>query len=270
MKRTSQLISFLMLMSQVCFLQAQPAARLEDHFYRKFVMNRIDLQEKINKPLIYIPNIQSPNQAGTYQGIVRSLLTGLEQGEYVAYNPDNLSQVLNAQEVLSRFLEFENGLTGNFEGDYESDFPDFPEYPVEEDSNIASQQSGQQQSFSDVDLGNCESVLQFAEQRIFDKVQGEMVYKIDHFQLIWVDPTGSLPEKVLACFRYPDVQTRLESTPWVNRFNDAETRNIREAFELRMFHSYVINLGGEGVRSLGEAEYRRLQLVEYEHHLWNY
>ena len=108
------------------------------------------------------------------------------------------------------------------------------------------------------------------EDRIFDKNRGEMVYRYDYFQLIWTDPGETLPEKELCVFRYADVSETLDEVVWINRHNDAERRSIKEIFDLRLFNSFIINVSGSGVTSLPEAERRRQQLVEYEHHLWNY
>jgi len=115
-----------------------------------------------------------------------------------------------------------------------------------------------------------ERVIHFVEDRIFDKNRSDMVYDIQFIEIVWVDPNETLPERVLCTFRYEDVVETLASTQWKNRFNDAEYKNMREVFELRMFHSYIINLSGEGIVTLDEAEYRRQQLVEFEHHLWSY
>ena len=56
-------------------------------------------------------------------------------------------------------------------------------------------------------------------------------------------------------------KTRGSGTPMIN---------MREIFELRLFSSYIINVSGRGVRTLAEADFRRNQLVEFEHHLWCY
>ena len=120
------------------------------------------------------------------------------------------------------------------------------------------------------ELAPYEQVIQLVEDRIFDKVRSEVVYRPEWFQLIWTDLGETLPEKYLVCFKYTDVAESLEDLSWHNRFNDADSRNMREVFEMRMFHSYLIEVSGMGIGSLAEAEYRRQQLVEFEHHLWSY
>lgn len=115
-----------------------------------------------------------------------------------------------------------------------------------------------------------ETALEFIEDRIFDKNRSDMIYDIQFLRLVWVDPGETLPDKNFVCFRYADVLETLEDTQWKNKFNDAEYRNMREIFELRLFSSYIINVSGRGVRTLAESDFRRNQLVEFEHHLWCY
>ena len=70
--------------------------------------------------------------------------------------------------------------------------------------------------------------------------------------------------------RDSDVLDVLENTAWVNKYNDAETRNLREVFELRLFNSFVTNVSGRGIPTLANSQYRTNQLTEFEHNLWQY
>ena len=50
-------------------------------------------------------------------------------------------------------------------------------------------------------------------------------------------------------------------------------QKMREIFGLRITNtvlSYIINVSGNGVNSLAEAEFRRQELVKYEHQLWHF
>ena len=114
-----------------------------------------------------------------------------------------------------------------------------------------------------------EQVVQVVEDWIFDKNRGEMIYRPLFIQVVWSDPMEVLPEKFVAVFKYEDVQDVLDQTPYPNRFNDAETRSLREIFELRLYHAYVTEISGYGVYSLEEAKRRHDALVEFEHHLWS-
>lgn len=267
--------------SQDCFAQ-----RTEDHFMRRRVVNRIDLEEKINFPLIRQEiGYQDERSEFVYrEGIVKALLSGLEKGTYVAYDPDNYREAWSAQEVEDRILEFENAYNqgsdipdwemenetsgiDEFEGDdwvedewVTDDFETGNDFPDESIANGGDQE---------VDLANFEMVLQFVEDWIYDKKLSDVVYDIQYVEILWVDPSGALPEKVLAVFKWDDIAETLDQTQWINRFNSAQNMSVKQLFDLRIFHSYFIDVSGEGMNSLEEAEKWRQRMVEFESHLYS-
>lgn len=291
------LISFLC----VCFgleAFAQFPPRQEDHFWRRKVVNRIDLNEKINAPLIKRESpFYTDGQYTEKDGLVMTLFNALKEGKFVAYHPDSLDSPMDYERVLARIQEFEGSLTGegdDFDDDFGGDegdgggFDDFD--GGGDDWGFGDDSDGFDDGFGDGfedDLGDAglvtgggmegdfdpapfENVVHFVEDRIFDKNRSDMVYDIEFIEIIWTDPGETLPEKRLCTFRYEEVLETLDGAQWKNRFNDAQYKTMREIFELRLFHSYIINVSGEGLRSLQEAEYRRQKLVEFEHHLWSY
>ena len=279
---------------------SQTETRPEDHFWRRKVENRIDLNEKVNAPLIKreSPFYTNDNSAQFDQkeGLIMTLFNGLKEGKYVAYNPDSLEVLLSYDAVLKKIQEYEGSLMG--EGDFDSEFEDefgegdggegFDDFEGDDDDWGFGDEEGDS-GFEDLedDLGDpvapagsayqgdfdpapYENVIHFVEDRIFDKTRSDMVYDIQYIVIIWTDPGETLPEKKLCVFRYKDVLETLDRAQWKNRFNDAEYKTLREVFELRLFHSYITDISGEGLRSLQEAEYRRQKMVEFEHHLWSY
>lgn len=269
------------------------APRREDHFWRRKVVNRIDLNEKMNAPFIKreSPHYADNDQYSEKEGIVMALFNGLKAGKYNAYDPDSLSKPMAWEDVLQKIREKEGELTGeggDFDG--EGDGSDFEEYDSDGEGFEEEDYGGFDEDFEDefggdagsddleedaaptseFDSGPYESVIQFVENRIFDKVRSDMVYDIEYVEIIWTDPGEALPEEKLCTFRYKEILETLETAQWKNRFNDAEYRNLREAFELRLFHSYIIDISSQGMRTKQEAEYRRQKLVEFEHHLWSY
>ena len=250
---------------------AQAPVRIDDHFYRRRVVNRIDLGEKINRPLVQSLSSIYGELSQTNRGLVGLLLQGMKEGKVVAYHPDSTSVPLSYEEVVRRMQDFSFIPDELSEEEVAADWDEFPD----EDGWVAEPEELGEGDLSGSldpldDLGPYETVIQFVEDRIFDKNRGEMVYHIDYFQVIWSDPGETLPEKYLVNFRYKDVMDLMDEAIWVNRFNDAERRTLKEIFDLRLFHSYIINVSGNGARSLPEAELRRQALVEYEHHLWHY
>lgn len=249
---------------------AQHSVRPEDNFHRRRMVYRMDMQEKINQPFVRVQDL-GENQGQAPAGLVSSLLGGLEKGLYPAYLPDQMNLPSQYSDVLARMQEFDEALTG---------IPEEPDAPWQDEDTafatfgIASpffqSQSAHPASFRDLDLGPYEQVIQWAEDQIFDEVKGQMLYRPAYIQLVWTDPGGALPEKILACFKWTDVSGYLDQTPFPNRFNEAETRTMKQAFEMRMFHAYIISVSGQGVMSLGESEHLRKEQVAFEHHLWSY
>lgn len=273
--------------------------RPEDHFWRRKVVNRIDLNEKVNSPLIKRESSFYTGDNSPYaetDGLIMTLFNGLKQGKFVAFDPDSLEKPMSYDEVLQKIQEIEGSLEGadDFDSGEESDFGDgesgegFDDFDGDEDSWAFDEGDGDD-GFGGEDLGDSidevddsgfgsgdfdsapfENVVHFIEDRIFDKTRSDMVYDIQLIDIIWTDPGETLPEKQLITFRYDDVRETLENAQWKNRYNDAQYKTLREVFELRLFHSYIIDISGEGIRSLHESEYRRQKMVEFEHHLWSY
>ncbi|MEO1415482.1 MAG: hypothetical protein AAFW00_09400 [Bacteroidota bacterium] len=262
---------------------AQQAVRQADQFWKRRVVNRISLVEKINRPLVYHTSNYYGSQSGFKEnnGVVASLINGLKEGKYLAYDPYEWERAMTYDDILKRMEEFDQAVNGNpwGEGEYqeeeESNFDESESdvWDTEEGNDDWGDDFDDAPQFgreAELDLGPYEEILHMVEDRIFDKGRSQMVNKIDFFELIWVDPTGILPEKVLARFLWKDVKAQLERTQWKARFNDATGLSMAHAFEMRLFHGFMIDVGGQPIRSLWEAEKRRQEIVEFEHHLWSY
>lgn len=248
--------------------------RKDDHFQRQLVVNRIDLNEKLNRPIVAEtdPSLYADADHGETNGLIVALFRGLQSGKYLAYDADSLNKSLTYEDVTALLEQ----INGNEETEWETDEPyDIdPETIVdldldEGDYDIFDEEANGGDS-DQPELYPFETVVEFIEHRIFDKNRSAEVYDIQYIRLVWVDPGETLPDDNFVCFKFADVLDVLEDTQWQNRFNDAEHRNLREVFETRMFHGYITNVSGRGVRTLPEADHRRNQLLDFEHHLWSY
>ena len=292
MKRVAFIALVVFLGGMMLELSAQiPGARIpprkDDHFWRRKVVNRIDLLEKINEPLTYSESagLYGSSEYGETQGIIAALINGLKSGKYLAYAQDSLNKSLTYEDVVKMAKQIEGTSSddgewdedegeledfdagGEFgDDDWDDDFDDDFGDATEDDADPFGASGGE----SDFEIAPYETVLEFIEDRIFDKNRSDMVYDVQYLRLIWVDPGETLPDQNFVCFKYSDVLETLEDTQWKNKFNDAEYRNMREIFELRLFNSYIINVSGRGSKTLEESDFRRNQLVEFEHHLWSY
>lgn len=263
---------------------SQVKVREEDHFWRKRIVNRIPFGEKINSPLVYNESAYyDQHERYTHmKGMVAAMLDGLKSGAYVAYDPDDWKKTLTWQEVEARMREYDAAISAGeswdepqWEAPANDEFGTAPATSPEDEWAPEAQQEqptvwNQSPEEKEIDLGPYEQVIHVVEDRVFDKNRSMMTYVMDHFEIIWQDPTGALPEKVLVRLRFDDVRSQLEQTMWKNRFNDAEIRSVAEVMDLRLFRSYMISVGGEPVTTLMEAERRKQELIEFEHHLWVY
>lgn len=247
-------------------------------------MNRIDLEEKINVPLREAEDMKIYGQSpfGETNGIVAALFNGLKSGKYLAYKVDSLNKSLTWDDVvkMAQEIEGEGASDDDWDSGDDSGFDDFDatdEFGEDEFGGGFDDLEGDNDPFgggggeeNEFDYTPFEVVIEFIEDRIFDKNRSDMVYDIQYIRIVWVDVAETLPDKNFIVFKYSDVLQTLEDTQWKNKYNDAEYRNLREVFELRMFNSVIFNVSGRGVRSLPEADFRRNQLVEFEHNLWSY
>ncbi len=295
MRILSQLIVGAFLVASPLYAQFPP--RTDDHFWRKKVVLTIDLREKINEQIeagqagyrLYTNYSTDPitdkSPYANREGAIVALLKGFKDGKYVGFSPKNLSQQVSFEDFDSRSRRIESGgaaTTGSEGGDDlggddlgGDDFggDDFGGDDLGGDIDAAPTADAgvtpkAEQGFPY--LKYYRTKIQLIEDRIFDKNRSDMYYDIQYICLIQVDPKGALPDEPAVCFRYKDVMDVMDDTQWRNRANDAEDRSMRETIELRRFNSYVTVVSGEESRTLNEAELRRQQIIEFEHHLWTY
>lgn len=286
-------------------LTAQMQVRPDDHFWKRRVVNRIPLNEKINQPYVVHEATYYGNSSSFREndGLVASLLNGLKDGRYLAYDPYDWEQVMTYEQVFARMVENEQALgvaddytteasggmsdmemferaesesdewedywDGSSEGEAEETWEDEDMWGSTTEGAPISPVTAEPTA-KEIDLYPYEQVFHLVEDWIFDKNRSMMVQEIDFIEIIWVDPSGSLPESILARFKWRDVLTQLQQTQWKNRHNDAMSHSVAQALKLRLFHGFFINVGGNGVQTVWEADRRRQEIVEFEHHLWSY
>lgn len=284
-KITSIILVFWLIGLQLVLAQYPP--RIDDHYWRRKVHFRIDLNEKINVPIkqaespLYLPE-EGINE-GKYTktaGVVMAIMSAFEKGEIDAYNPDTLTKPVSfnrAKKILEGYLP-ENEGGGDSGGDDLEGGDDFfdegDDFDFGGDEEV---EAGAGDVLPTEDKNNYDelfrpmtAVLDLVEDRIFDKNKSDMYYDLQWVRFVAIDPYGKLIDKNVVAFRYKDIMPILNETLWKNRFNDAEYRSIQEILELRLFNSYNINISGVGPKTLLESDKRSQQMVEFEHHLWEF
>ncbi|MGI4864028.1 MAG: gliding motility protein GldN [Janthinobacterium lividum] len=130
--------------------------------------------------------------------------------------------------------------------------------------------------------------MELSEEMIFDKKRSRMYHQI---KTISLKLPSTLPgnaaglEKNIATFKYSDLVKVFRNNPqsaiWFNAQNDAQHKNLADAFELWLFNSYITkvsNPAGDDLASqyggdregLLAAQQTAADLVEYEYNLWSF
>ena len=131
--------------------------------------------------------------------------------------------------------------------------------------------------------------MQIREDLIFDKQRSRMYYDILAVTMfVPADHPDNIKgiEIPIASFSYKELHDKtFKDNPdaiWFNPFNDAEHRNLADAFELRLFSSYIIKVsnpndeylvdtyGGDPKVGIMASQWKAFELLEYEHNLWEF
>jgi hypothetical protein len=130
--------------------------------------------------------------------------------------------------------------------------------------------------------------MELTEEMIFDKKRSRMYHQIKTVSLklpstLSMNTSGL--EKNIATFKYSDLVKVFRNNPqtaiWFNAQNDAQHKNLADAFELWLFNSYITkvsNPAGDDLASQYGSEREGLlasqqtaaDLVEYEYNLWSF
>lgn len=130
--------------------------------------------------------------------------------------------------------------------------------------------------------------MELTEEMIFDKKRSRMYHQIKTVSLKLPSTLSSNVsglEKNIATFKYSDLVKVFRNNPqtaiWFNAQNDAQHKNLADAFELWLFNSYITkvsNPAGDDLASQYGSEREGLlasqqtaaDLVEYEYNLWSF
>ena len=273
--------------------------RYEDHFWRRRVCQVIDLNEKENQHLkqgqlklgtFYRPEdlkdkfLFPAERKNDFQykvngGIVTALLTAFKAKKIEGYDPKNLDASIDYDAMMKimmggpapsttpstdpKSIESTPAETTE-EGD-----PDEEEIPEEDAAEEDVIEASSNTESEDEALTQLKEYIEVIEDRIFDKNKSDMYYDIQY--IIFTRVKEGLEDNRVVAFRYDDkVKEVLNSTIWQNKQNDAEYRSMKEILEMRNFNSWINILSGNSPSSLEDSDKKRLQMVEFEHNLWEF
>ncbi len=130
--------------------------------------------------------------------------------------------------------------------------------------------------------------MELKEDMIFDKKRSRMYHDIKSISIV---VPSTLPlnvgglETIVGVFKYSDLVKVFRNNPqnaiWFNSQNDAQHKNLADAFELWLFNSYITKVSNPGNKTLTDvfggdkegilaSQQTAADLVEYEYNLWSF
>lgn len=286
MKKSFFIVIFLWI--QVLLI-AQIEVRPEDHFWRRRVAVRIELNEKMNLPFKY-HLVSGPDDFRFTEsnGMVIAILNAVKAGEITGYDahswkPLQGKDILKRMKYLSRAWNTgKYDLEGEKKGQEAWDNVFVPDDEPDALLGASLTESPSDGMFTtevyhkkinhnrwEMDLTPYEQSVILVDDWIFDKNSSIMRYNTQYVQILWVDPTGTLPERVLANFEYKDLIPVLENVQWKAKWNDKSSLNLRQALDLHLYHGFPVNISGNAIQTMDESQKRYQELIEFESHLWS-
>jgi len=117
---------------------------------------------------------------------------------------------------------------------------------------------------------NLEDVFGIIEDRIMDNGEGKMIYDIQYLLLFNSDRTATLAEEPILAFKYQDIRKLIHLMQPKKKFNEIYYKSFADILEKREFQGVIINLSGYPMLTGEESKLRDFQMLQYEHHCWDY
>ena len=240
-----------------------------DQMFRKTIWRSVDLREKQNKPMF-----------SEGKEISRVIIEAVKRGELTPYRNDSLTSTFTAAQ-MSANMSFDEGAQmtpeeisvfgGENSDAWGSDIPPKPGAPTAYEYRAK-------------DLFQ----INLKEDMIFDKKRSRMYHDIKTLELIVPASTPGNKagyDKPVATFKYSDLmrvfRKNAQNAIWFNAQNDAQHRNLADAFELWLFNSYITKVSNPSDSDLGDiygsqrqgilaSQQTAADLVEYEYNLWSF
>lgn len=229
----------------------------KDILFKKQVWRRLDMNEKQNR------NFMSVNKE-----LPRLILEYIKMGKLKGYETDSLEEgrILTDQKFAENLMDPNNMM------------PDTTGMSKEDIAQIMSQS----REINPKQL----TLIELKEDVIFDRKRSRMYYDIIALTIYIpssINPRGF--NQAVVSVKYKDLVEIFKKDNraiWFNRENDSEHRNFSDAFELRLFASYIVKVnnpnddmivdiyGGDLKAGRYGSEKAALDLMEFEHNLWEF
>jgi gliding motility associated protien GldN len=263
---------------------SNPSARPipeSDIMFKKTVWRAIDLREKQNRPMF------SQNRE-----ITKLLIDAVKRGELQAFKNDSLMTPLTIAQFNEKLLvpdesgglteaEKAAGLTDEFDDGWGTPSKKAPAAPGA-GVNTPAPASTVANEYFPKQLHQ----LELKEDIVFDKKRSRLYHDIKSITLMLPASLSALGiEQEVGSFRYSDLVKLFRNNPdqavWFNTQNDAQHKNLADAFELWLFSSYITKVSnpanarledihGGPKQGLLAAQQVAEELIEFEYNLWSF
>jgi gliding motility associated protien GldN len=240
-----------------------------DIMYKKTVWRTMDLREKQNKPMF--------SQGRT---ITKIIMDAVMRGELQAYANDSLTTPLTLDEFKEKLNDPAAGAPASTETEPEDDW-DIPAAGGSQQAAAAPAGPTNTMFFP-----HSLYLIEMREDVIFDKKRSRMYNDIKALTIVIPSTLSAAQiEQPAASFKYNDLVRVFRNNPetaiWFNAQNDAQHKNLADAFDLRLFSSYITKISnpgdkrlediyGVGLQSILAAQRAAEEMIEYEYNLWSY
>ena len=281
---------------------------LSDQMFRKSIWRQVDLREKQNKPMF-----------SEGKEISRVIMDAVRRGELQAYKNDSLTSTLTAVEVQSNnsYVDAVDKLSADeiaagFKPESAGGGDDWGapaprRAPVRRIPKLDAAGKPMKDRRGRVIMVNAPAAvvvaakpvgneyrpkdiyeMEIKEDMIFDKKRSRMYHDIKSITLLVPSTLASNTsgiEKPIGTFKYSDLVKVFRANPqnaiWFNAENDAQHKNLADAFELWLFNSYITKVSNAGDSRLDDiyggaqqgilaAQQTSADLIEYEYNLWSF
>jgi gliding motility associated protien GldN len=253
-----------------------------DVMYQKTIIRAMDLREKQNKPMF------SQNK-----WITKLIIEAVKRGDITPYTTDSLeegskltiaefTQAMSIGGAVPSEMEVMDAVQNKInDGTLDVTKDTTGTYAKTLSELVAASGAGE---FMPRDLYQ----MEIKENIIFDKQRSRMYYDIHCITMkIPADHPDNKKgiEMAIASFSYRDlIEKVFKDNPnaiWYNPQNDAQHKTLADAFELRLFSSYIIKVSnptdamlqdiyGDPERGIMASQWAAFELLEYEHNLWEF
>jgi gliding motility associated protien GldN len=241
-----------------------------DIFYKKSVVRALDLREKQNKSMF------SRNQE-----ITKILMEAVENGKLTPYHNDSLSSVISIDQFRER-MTIPSELVRIDINNPADTLNAYIEHGPEWRKVVAISQGVEYYFPKDL------YQMEIKEDIIFNKETSRLTYDIHSITFFVPADHPSNVKGIqipIASFRFKDlVNDTFRDNPhaiWFNSQNDAQHKSLADAFELRLFSSYIIKVSNPDDAYLSDiyndqqkgmlgSQWAAQEILEFEHNLWEF